>query len=153
MLAQTVVIAARHIMENHLYTFNGRVYRQSKGGPIGVELTGVLARIVMLWWDGKYLKKLEELNLKLIMYKRYVDDQNQLAKALAPGTRFLENKLVVVEAEVEMDKTIEPDRRTAAVYREVANSIVKMIKVEEDVPSFHANKKLPILDLEVWVEN
>ena len=44
------------------------------GGPIGLDFTGVLARMVMLWWDNEYLAKLSELGIKMEMYKRYVDD-------------------------------------------------------------------------------
>ena len=35
------------IMGNHLYQFDGKVYRQEEGGPIGLELTGIVADIVM----------------------------------------------------------------------------------------------------------
>ena len=38
------------------------------------------------------------------------------------------------------------------VYREVANTILPCIQVEEDVPSAHMSGKMPVLDLEVWVD-
>ena len=43
--------AVETIMGNHLYRFDGKVYRQVEGGPIGLELTGVVADLVMLWCD------------------------------------------------------------------------------------------------------
>ena len=100
-----------------------------------------------------YLNLLKDLNIKVYLYKRYVDDQNSGMKALKPGIRYVDKKLVVVEEEVENDKSIPADQRTAAVCREIANTIAPMIQLEEDVPSGHPNGKLPILDLEVWVEN
>jgi hypothetical protein len=61
MLARAMEVAVRVILSNHLYQFNGIVYRQQKGGPIGLELTGVLARMTMLWWDKAYKIKLKRL--------------------------------------------------------------------------------------------
>ena len=51
MLAKTMETAVRTVMKNHLYRFDGQVFKQTSGGPIGLELTQVLARLVMLWWD------------------------------------------------------------------------------------------------------
>ena len=38
------------------------------------------------------------------------------------------------------------------LMRNIGNSITPMIQLEEDIPSSHQDQKLPILDLEVWVE-
>ena len=51
MLARSMEVMVDTIMSNHLYQFDSRVSRQVEGGPIGLEITGVLARLVMLWWD------------------------------------------------------------------------------------------------------
>ena len=40
MVARAMEVAVETIMENHLYQFDGRVYRQKDGGPIGLEITG-----------------------------------------------------------------------------------------------------------------
>ena len=64
--------AVETIMGNHLYRFDGKVYRQVEGGPIGLELTGVVADLVMLWCDNKFLKKEESAGLDVLLYKRYV---------------------------------------------------------------------------------
>ena len=108
-------------MKNHLYTFDGKVYRQSTGGPIGVELTGILARIVMIWWDKKYLEKLRNLDINLMLYKRYVDDQNSAVRALKPGVRYRDGKLVVEVDAVEDDQLIRPDVRTPAITQHCPN--------------------------------
>ena len=34
----------------------------------------------------------------------------------------------------------------------MGDSILPMIKLEEDVPSNHSDQKLPILDLKVWIQ-
>ena len=44
------------------------------------------------------------------------------------------------------------DKRTALVIKDVANSIHPMIQMEEDFPSNHEDDKIPILDLECWMD-
>ena len=61
-------------MGNHFFTIGGKTYRQTDGGAIGSDLTGELARIVMLLWNEKFLAKLKDLNINPDVYKRYVDD-------------------------------------------------------------------------------
>ena len=67
MLARAMEVAVRTILSNHLYQFDGRVYKQQSGGPIGLEITGVLARCAMLWWDRAYLRKLKQLEIDLML--------------------------------------------------------------------------------------
>ena len=82
----------------------------------------------------------------------YVDDTNMATWALPPGTRVKGGKLTILQEHVEEDWLVPEDRRTASIIREVANQISGMIQVKEDVPSNHPTGKLPILDLEVWVQ-
>ena len=60
-------------------------------------------------------------------------------------------KMVTREERVEEDLSIEEDMRTMRELRRMANSINPMIQMEEDCASKHLSKKLPILDIEVWV--
>ena len=53
-----------------------RVKRQGGGAGIGLRLSEALGRAFGLDWDDKLLKKLERLNWKPKMLKRYVDDLN-----------------------------------------------------------------------------
>ena len=57
MVSRTLQIAVRKFLKNHIYQVDGKVFRQQEGGPIGLEITGVLARLVMLWWDREFIKK------------------------------------------------------------------------------------------------
>ena len=45
MLPRTMEVVVDVIMSSHLYQFDGRVYKQLTGGPIGLEITGVLSRL------------------------------------------------------------------------------------------------------------
>ena len=153
MLARAMEVAVRTILSNHLYQFDGRVYKQQSGGPIGLEITGVLARCAMLWWDRAYLRKLKQLEIDLMLYLRYVDDTDMVLEALPPGPRFVNNELTIHLEAIQEDETKPPDETTAIVLRSIANSIMLMINMEEDFPSNHPSGKLPILDLEVWIED
>jgi hypothetical protein len=154
MIASMMRILVREIMTNHCYQFDGKLYLQQAGGPIGLKLSGVLARLVMLKFDRLYLDKLSKLDIELVLYQRYIDDLNMALSCLPPGLRFRNNKLVHVPELVEEDREIATDVRTGRLVREIANSIMpSVIVMEEDTPSAHRNGRLPVLDMEFWVES
>jgi len=49
MLREALRVALTVIMKNHVDTFDNEIRKQTKGGPIGLKLTGVLAQIFMIW--------------------------------------------------------------------------------------------------------
>ena len=55
-------------MQNHIYQFNGQYRIQKKGGPTGLDLTGLVADVFMLWWDRQFMKILEDLKIPLDIY-------------------------------------------------------------------------------------
>ena len=139
-------------MSNHLYRFDGRVFNQQDGGPIGDELSQAVARIVMGWWDQQFLRKCSDLGIDLQMYLRYVDDTN---KALIPpplGSKLENGVMVIDEEKAETDRERPRDQVTAELLKEVADSVTDMIVMEPDYCSKHSDKKLPILDLKVYVK-
>ena len=140
------------IMENHIYTFNYEIKLQSRGGPIGLQLTGVLAQLFMVWWDRQFVKKVEDNGLKLRVYKRYVDDINVIMNSPSSGLRFVEGKVIQDEHVAELEQDVEADRRYILLVQSIGNSIHSPIELEVDYPSRHGDGKLPILDLKVWVE-
>ena len=66
--------------------------------------------------------------------------------------RLVDGKLSILEEAIDEDKSLPADFRTAKLLKEIANTIIPMIKMNEDVPSNYQSGKLPILDLEVWVQ-
>ena len=92
MFTEAMKVVLSFIMENHLYTFDGQIKLQSKGGPIGLQLTGVLAQLFMVWWDRQFKIKMDENGLRLRMYKRYVDDINVIVNAPRSGLKFVESE-------------------------------------------------------------
>ena len=47
MISIALRIAIKFIMKNHVYSINGVLKKQKKGGPIGLELTGDIAQVYM----------------------------------------------------------------------------------------------------------
>ena len=95
----------------------------------------------MLWYDKKFATEAKKSGLIIHLLKRYVDDINLGIEAIMD---FVEGEPSQRTAEL----------RLAEVLKTVADSIVPgMIVMEIDIPTNHENQRLPILDLEVWVEN
>ena len=106
-------IVVHTILNNHLYQMDGKVFRQKAGGPIGLEITGVLSRLVMLWWDKVFLNTLDKVGVNMIMYKRYVDDGNMVLDATEVGARMVGGKVSRNPESIEEDEDIPADKRTA----------------------------------------
>ena len=138
-------------MSNHFYTFNGKLFKQSKGGAIGSELTGEVSGLYMVMWDQKYLKKLKTLGIHPKCYVRYVDDTLVITDTINKGVRFVKNKLVWSMTAFEEDANTNDDDRTFKLLKAIADSIDKDIQWEADVSSNHSDGKLPCLDLKLWV--
>lgn len=63
--------AVRFVMNSTYFTFNGKIYRQSYGTPMGSPLSPVIADIVM---QDIETRALNIINFKLPFYFRFVDD-------------------------------------------------------------------------------
>ena len=151
MVKEALRIILEVILQNHTYIFNNVIRKQTSGGPIGMDLTGLVAKIFMAWWDTQMIRKSEEIGITIGMYKRYVDDINISVQRVELGARLIEGRIVIVEDHIETDQEIEEDQRTFTIIKQIGESIHKSILLETDYPSKHADDKLPILDLKVWV--
>ena len=78
-----------------------------------------------------------------------MDDLTNAAKSLDKGVRFDENK---IEELVEGDKNVPDDERTMEEVKKIANTIFKCIQFTTDCPSNHQSGKVPVLDLQLYVE-
>ena len=79
-------------MQEHLYSFNGELRKQRRGGAIGNVLTGALATIFMISWCKLFLEKVTEATrdipeFVIHLLKVYVDDENVACEALPPGSK------------------------------------------------------------------
>ena len=151
MLGLMVETSINLCMEHHYYIYDGKVKKQNGGAGIGLRLSEALGRAFGLWWDGKLLEKLERLDWKPKMLKRYVDDVNTVVHGVKAGTKYneTEEKLEIVQDKVEDDQGKELDEITMRVFGEVANAVDPNIEVEIDFPSKNADRMMPILDMKM----
>ena len=139
------------VMENNVYKFGDEFRIQSEGGAIGVRATGDVAKAVMVRWDVEFNKRLERLLTKPLLYKRYIDDQNLLIECVKPGMRFDAESGEMIQDSAEDDlRSVE--ERTMETVRAIGDSVDPMIQLTVDFPEKNDNGRVPILDLEVWLE-
>ena len=150
-LKEAMMVVLKFIMKHHVYEFNNELMVQKEGGAIGVELTGELVRVFMIWWERSFKRKVIENNMKLHLYKRYVDDVNIVAEAEAESAAAAAEKgeKGIIN---DIDDGKQKDERTMERLKEIGNSIHRSIQLEADYPSRYDDKKLPILDVKVWLE-
>ena len=151
MMKEAIRCALLVVMKNHTYEFNGEVRKQAEGGPIGMDLTGTVAKIFMRWWDERLASKLGDMGIQPMLYERYVDDIDSGMEATAEGATYTNGGLQVTEEKKKEDEGVPADKRTFDFVKEVGNSIHQSIQLETDVPSNYEDNKLPILDLKVWM--
>ena len=83
-------------MDNHIYQFENNVRLQSKGGPIGLKLTGEIADCLMIDWDKKLIAKLKCFQLVPELYTRFKDDIQIVIQSLENGSTFI-NEVIVID--------------------------------------------------------
>ena len=77
-------------MSNHTYAVGDKIFLQTEGCPIGLDLSQAVARAVMLYYDELYLSKVKEEGMRIHMYARYVDDSNQIVEVEEDETQTIE---------------------------------------------------------------
>ena len=137
------------MFQNHTYRFNNQYMIQGDEGPIGLEGTGAVADIVTIFFDMKFVDRLSQLGLIVYLYKRYIDDGNIAAHRISRNLDFDENLMMMVEVDDSGDD-VDDDKRTMTIIRRVADTVIPMLKWEEDVTSNYKSKCLPVLDLEIF---
>ena len=133
--AESVYIATKLMMDNHMYKFSNDIRVQDNSGSIGVEFTGVAAEIHMLKWCQKFCQKMQELGIKNSLHARLVDDITLMPKIIEPGVRLENDKLVYHSENESEDKLIPDDERTMKIISQIADSIDMNTRVTFDIPS------------------
>ena len=139
MFCIAVGVMVKRTMELHDFVIDGKMFRQKKGGSIGLDLTGVVSDIFMLGWDKRLMERMVRKDMITVVYGRYKDDVNFIADA-----RGLEGDTAVGR---------ERDERIMDQVKVLADGIHESIRVEADCGYNHEDRqgRLPILDVEVWI--
>ena len=151
-LEEAILVAMGH----HTYSLADQTRLQGRGGPIGLKLSGAIAKVYMIWWCRRFTETLQGATVTLPSFQQhllkvYVDDGLQVCEELPPGSRYVDGQVMVVEEEVEADQLLPGDQRTAAVMVEIGNTISPYTRVEADFPSAHRSGQMPFLDLQLSV--
>ena len=141
LLIKAFEVALKLVMNNHIFTFNNELFKQIHGGAIGVSIAGDVANLFMVWWDRELKAHLTRAKIILLLYSRYVDDGNIVVKCQPDNP----------DEEYEIDRE-RKEKEIMEKIKIIANSIHDSISVKVDYPSNHANKRLPILDTEMWIK-
>ena len=99
--------------KNHEFQFDGTIYRQSSGGSIQLDLTGVLSDVYMCHWDKILIERCGTIGLLIMMYKRYKDDINVLVDLDVENST--DDKLVMVKMK-EIADGIDPCLKVSTDY-------------------------------------
>ena len=73
-MSKVIEILVKSTFNTHVYKWAGKIYKQSRGGPIGLRASGTLAKAAMEDWIEKFQDKLEKIGIKVHMVRKYVDD-------------------------------------------------------------------------------
>ena len=97
MIALAIMEVVKTTLTNHLYKFNGILYKQLSGGPIGDDITRISASLVMFMFVDGYRLKLMQLAIyeSIRLMKVYVDDLNQVGVCLPYGTKYCKGRLYI----------------------------------------------------------
>ena len=90
--------ACKLVMQNHFYSYDNLIRKQSKGGAIENKLTEKLGRLLMKRHDKRYLKLLKDLDIQTEIFDRYVDDELEGLAAIEPEN----GKLPVLDVNLEV---------------------------------------------------
>ena len=117
-----------------------------------MELTGVVAQIFMAWWDKEFKIKLTEVDIRLKLHERYVDDSNLVGRQTEKGARYDGERILITEETRNQDEGIPDDERTMKFLQSVANTIHPSTQMTIDYPSRYLEGKVPMLDVKMWLE-
>ena len=129
-----------------VYSFNGKIRLQLAGGAMGDPLTGAIASVFVIHWARLFKQKLSNINIIPKMLQILVDDQNII------GAKFVNDAMVIDDEQIEIDRHISADIRTAKFFQSVSNSIYEFMQVTIDCPSQHETGFMPLLDIQVKMQ-
>ena len=150
-IATVVEIATGVFFDTHCYTFGGKRFLQSKGGPIGMRATCAIARLVMAKWDTLWEEKLQDHGIKLELVTRYMDDGRAMLHPIKAGWRWEGGELLYCQEWEDEDGNISPLERTRRVIQGSVGGILKGVELTLETADDFGGKWLPTLDVQLRV--
>ena len=152
LMGAALEVAIRFFFCNFTYTFEGEIFKQMTGGPIGARITMCVARLVLQQWRDDYAKILMKAGIDELLSKIYVDDNRNVVKKLKPGQRFDEEKGEFRYEEMweKEDKEENSNDRTKREIIKAMNSVNADLKFTVETEEDFQSKRLPTLSFEIW---
>ena len=153
-VATMVQIGVITMFNTHVYSFNGELFLQKAGGPIGLRSTYAVARVAMNYWDSKWMETMRENNVRIRAGDRYMDDIRAFLNSIKEGWRWHEGHLCWTETWKNEDQKAGESgtRRTSNVLIPSMNSVLSFLNFTSEIHEDFEDNKLPSLDTNIWVE-
>ena len=139
--------------DTHYYKWEGKIRKQEKGGPIGLRAEGSLAKAVMAIFMAQLRKKLEELGMKVILLKSYVDDVLVVTRNVHLGTKYDRETKTLRSTEEDRERHEAEgktrDNITMGIITEVANETLEFLEFTGE-HSQGSQNPVPVLDAQAW---
>ena len=153
------------VFNTHFYIWNGKIYHQQGGAPMGLRSACPISRAVMDFWVNQVKETEERTNtlsrinpvmysrLDLYLLSKYVDDVITALEKFRPGTRWDPTHKVFIwtpEAHQE-DLNQNMELITMTEFSKMASSLLGCLNFTWDSPEKNEGKTMPVLDTQVWV--
>ena len=152
-MATVIKIGVIVMMNSHVYEFNGDIFLQRAGGPIGLRSTCAVARVMMNVWDARWMEVVNANNIRVRKSNRYMDDIRCFLKAIREGWRWVNGHLCHTKdwENEDMESGISPSSRTARVLVGMMNDVFTFLKFTTELAEHFSDIKLPSFDTNVCV--
>ena len=150
-VAEVIGVVTKAMFNHHYYTFGGKTYHQTRGGPIGLRGTCAVARVAMQVFDAKWGMKLNNLGVRTWLTVRYVDDMRVALPPIKSGWRWYEGGLKFnLRWEIE-DKNISPEMRTKSILAKTMEGVEEYLEFTMESGEDFEGGWLPTLDTSLKV--
>ena len=106
--------------------------------PTGLDVTGEVSDVYMLWWDETFLELLKSVDVEMDVFARFKDDINNILDELNCEQN---EKIWNLDCMRHLSKPQLDDNYTANVLCLLANSVDQMISFTVDTPHMNCDKK------------
>ena len=104
----------------------------------------------MIWWDREFCSVLNKLAIMNDINVRFKDDLNLLTDII-PWELEYSNGEIRKKENISNVENVSAEEHTIRILNQIANDVDPMIRFTFDLPEKHQDKKLPVLDLKVWL--
>ena len=141
-LARVIQIMVLVLMVTHSYSFDGKLFRQRSGAPIGLRASACLAKILMVDWDMKWSNVQKRFKLKIHLLYRYVDDIRLYLRPINLGWKWSTFGWVWAPTDNDTDVVV----HTKEQLKKSFEAIFNFLKFTTEEGSEYADGMLPTLD-------